>query len=1112
MFSSVVKTVKGGVKSLASRFNGGQVSEGKDSQPAHEDEKKLGSKIELDFQAMCMTKTDEQVVVRFEVLLARDFDFNPLKDRVVIRGLDVTKTDRWSSEGVEMRVGSKAPKSGPMEGITRLVGFTTLPKTVSGLIIPYKYQLVQRSPDKNLWENLKPDGYVYNHAWNRVLAIPTEFNGEFFNQLDDAILGEGSQRSRLEYRKKATGSFLPNIKRIVQDQDFLSLKENITRTELVFETHTTGIQLQRVYPYSTLQPALKGYDKTCKDVGERLVEKIFAELEELILQIEVRLGEEGLLEHVKVEAGVFLALYYVLCQGKIHRFLPEITSKQLGLLATALRPMIQEGKCLKLRAFEHILNNENKRLGVARIFEDGLNKIMKTRAFKDNSEQLVSVFPIVHFLREATTKISYFDAHKANSKIKFWGIFSLSTDALYGKTRSQQKSSILSPPVFEDMKAWSAVYPQLPVSYLKSLSPEDFLTVLADPKMVDFWSLNTLIVVGGRLIQENVSSKLELSKALHTVICPQLGELLEVAATLSIPEAKDLEFIMKTMTVAMLDMYKSDEEFVFLRRILEICAAVFRVMFKLAETRNPTEPPALSKIMVDLTLEKVEGAIQGRATLRLQSLFIRLSDLINIFHGVGVTDEFLARSLVKCREGLERNTDETILEVYTEMNLQDVNPVMKRMVEEKALQLMDAPTSHSFIHKMFSIPRKIAGLFSGGSKKNDMVGLVERALQSSAKHLNLGDSFEVADFVLGDTSLDKIIQYDLSRDLSPSGQQLVNSLLDSFRATAESLVQGRAHVAMLKPFLNVSNECLQSRIPASTNFKKILLLRKEELDNYMETTAEVTRFLQMLNQQQNIDLTEAIRSMKTEDELQSSAIDSLWVPRMKEEEEIDVMVPSINRRAQEQTRIFMKYMSSEVFRNIYRETLTHGEDLSADSDDEEGDAINETKEKVKMIMRKIVCPAISRFEQIGQELEDKEIKLTEVDFYFNEYREDPLELKKELNAIARTQGKHLADDTHTKIWTRLQMAELRSTAKMILGVKYSLGIQTEFLEIKKIADAGTRDGDVSANLASVSVEDVKYGEVFKGWGTKDIQSIEEIEKSQALIKWIRDHVNSYQVR
>ena len=157
------------------------------------------------------------------------------------------------------------------------------------------------------------------------------------------------------------------------------------------------------------------------------------------------------------------------------------------------------------------------------------------------------------------------------------------------------------------------------------------------------------------------------------------------------------------------------------------------------------------------------------------------------------------------------------------MSLDNVHPVIKRMIEEKALHLMEAPSSHSFIDKIFSLSKKVTGFFSGGSKKKDMVGLVERALQSSAKHLDLGDSFEVAYFVLGDSNLDKIIQYDLGEDLSPSGQQLVNSLLDSFRATAESLVQGGAHVAMLKPFLNVSNECLQSRIPASTNFKKILL-------------------------------------------------------------------------------------------------------------------------------------------------------------------------------------------------------------------------------------------------------------------------------------------------
>ena len=92
------------------------------------------------------------------------------------------------------------------------------------------------------------------------------------------------------------------------------------------------------------------------------------------------------------------------------------------------------------------------------------------------------------------------------------------------------------------------------------------------------------------------------------------------------------------------------------------------------------------------------------------------------------------------------------------------------------------------------------------------------------------------------------------------------------------------------------------------------------------------------------------------------------------------------------------------------------------------------------------------------------------------------------------------------------MSEFKSTAKMILSVKSSLGIKTEFPEIKKIAEAGKEGGDFSAKLSSVSIDDVRFGEVFKGWDVEDIQSIEELEKSQALIKWIRDHINNYQVR
>ena len=483
-----------------------------------------------------------------------------------------------------------------------------------------------------------------------------------------------------------------------------------------------------------------------------------------------------------------------------------------------------------------------------------------------------------------------------------------------------------------------------------------------------------------------------------------------------------------------------------------------------------------------------------------------------------VTEEFFTAALLKCREEIDKSTDDEIIEVYTEMNLEEVQPPIRRRIEEKALQVMDAPSSHSLLDKAFNSLKRFAGFFSGGKKK-DLIGLVERALKSSAKHLDLNDGFAVAEFVLDSKNLDKIIQYDLGEELSPSGQQLVNKLMISFGATATDLIEGKAHVAMLKPFLRVNKNCLQSRIllnskyskSSSNDFQKILELRKQELDKYIETTTEVTDFLQTLNQHQNIDLTNAIRAMKAEDEIQSASIGSLWVPRMNESEDIDVKIPSINRRAQEQVRTFMKYRFSRVFRNM--ETVSHDEDIATDSNGEDGEEVfNETKAKIKVVLRQIVCPTVSRFEQMSEELESQEIKLADVDRFFSEFRRDPVGLKKELDAIAKTQGKRLTDDTHIKVWTRLQMSEFKNTAKMILSVKSSLGIKTEFPEIKKIAEAGKEGGDFSAKLSSVSIDDVRFGEVFKGWDVEDIQSIEELEKSQALIKWIRDHINNYQVR
>ena len=96
------------------------------------------------------------------------------------------------------------------------------------------------------------------------------------------------------------------------------------------------------------------------------------------------------------------------------------------------------------------INNENKRSEIAKTFEDGLNKIMKSKAFRDNPEHIISVFPTVHFLRGATSKITFREAEAMGDtqKARFWGIFSLSTETLYGATRSKKRSPIRA--IFEE--------------------------------------------------------------------------------------------------------------------------------------------------------------------------------------------------------------------------------------------------------------------------------------------------------------------------------------------------------------------------------------------------------------------------------------------------------------------------------------------------------------------------------------------------------------------------------------------------------------------------------------------------------------------------------------
>ena len=418
----VWSTVINAGNSLLSSFTGKNSIDGDEPEVITNEEERQDTRNEVTFQTMCLQKQEDEVVVRFQVLLASDYGFNSEKDKVFIRGLDVREKDPWKGDGVRMQVERKAPKSGQMSGITRMVGFTTLPKKVVGEQIPYKYVVVKE--DQPMYEELRPE-HILHGVWNRVLIIPHTFNAEYHEQIDDAIVMRHAHR--LDYRKKATNCYLPSFKQIIKDRDFFNLKETVERTEKVFESHTTGILLRKTTPtgymYGDTETALKGYDKVCHEHAMKLTHKLFEMMAEVVVQIETSNGTIS--EIVKLlEASTFLALFYVLCENKIHRFLPEISDDHLDLLVTALRPMICESKCLKMEAIDFILNSSKKRLELSEGFEDGLNKIVKSKAFKDHPEHILSMLPVVHCLRGTSTTITIDDALREEKKSRFWGFFS----------------------------------------------------------------------------------------------------------------------------------------------------------------------------------------------------------------------------------------------------------------------------------------------------------------------------------------------------------------------------------------------------------------------------------------------------------------------------------------------------------------------------------------------------------------------------------------------------------------------------------------------------------------------------------------------------------------
>ena len=922
---------------IMSKVTGKNSNEETETDMINKEKERQETRNEVTFQKMCAEKRDEEIIVRFQVLLAADYGFNPEKDKVFIRGLDVTAKDSWMENGVEMHVQRKAPKGpGPMSGITRMVGFAALPKKTIGEKISYKYFVVKE--DKGIYEDLFPENVHYG-IWNRILYIPYNINTEFFDQVDDAIVMKNTHR--LEYRKKATTCYLPSFKQIVRDRDFLRIKDMVEHTERLFVSHTTGISLSRedASIYHTDQPALRGYDKACQDIAGRLTKKLFEMLSDIVVQVESNNNQCEIAR--LVEASTFLALFYILCESKIHRFLPEISAQQLALLVTALRPMLYEkNKCLKLAAIEHMLNTPERRQDISESFEEGLNMIMKSKAFMDTPEYIVAVLPVVHFLRGAMSAITIAEAQRDQRKPRFWGFFKLSNPSLIAAIHRQSESSMLSASVFEDMKAWSTVDPLLTFSYLRCLRFDDFLTLLNNKDISDFWDLPVLLAAATVWLNEDskfMTSMDKLSEAMKYCFLPQAEVMAEIKETLNFNEVNDLEVIMKQAMVATIKNCKSNQSLKSLYKVLEVFVVVYSLIFAYADKKKGDAALGPLKVILTMMLENIEKS--NIAAKRLQTLSKRLSQLANILSPLEVNAPILLTTiLLKLKEELHKTKkDDIVIEAYTELDLEKLHPHVMKMIEERALGAMDIPHNTSMINKVFERAKSIKSWLLGKENNSSLkyAALLERAMKSSVLKLDLTDKFEVLSFVLQSPAISRIVENDwLVDQFSTTGKLLLRDMMLSFGRSIREVVDGKAHVAMLQPLSKAGDQNTQARLDFHNQYYDklptscgiyVLKLRRLELENYTKTTTEYVNFLQLLNERNNKSLQDGIDSFKTDAEIQSCSIASLWSPRELHSEEIHVNIPFISKRAQKIITTFMQYTPSQIFRNLYKKHSSSGE-------------------------------------------------------------------------------------------------------------------------------------------------------------------------------------------
>ena len=915
LVSSMVNVFSSGVSSVMNTLKKKETNDGEEPHTVDDTQEEL---VDTLFESFLLSKGQDDLVIRFHVVLAPEFEFNIEKDQVLLKGLNHTSADPWTG-GIEMEAKKKV-----QGGFVLLVGYTKLPLAFRGRMLEYKYFVTKG--DKGLFEDLE---LRYSHdTVNRALTIPEHFSKDFFDQYDDVILMKNSKRE--EYREVATRAFLPSFRKIMKRGDYHSLQEKVEKFRRIIHCHTSGILFVKDYGkgwnYSYRQPraSLYAYDFICNKIVDQWVSNLFANLTEI--QNAFSNSNEEMECRELLKPLVYGSLFYFLLQEAVHKNLPDISKENLRILVSSLAPMICNGSCLKLETVRLLLETPAKREAIAEAFEEGINQIVKYKHFQENPTQILQLLPTVHFLRGCFQPVPL-KSIMEKEKSAYWGFFKISISVLkaFKSLKHSEKGALFC---YEQMRTNAQVDAILPYSFLRCLSFEEFISLLNNEGAAQFFQLPSIIAASLTYLHKDEVSKVDptiLLTSLRNYVMQRLSQSTKSKELITLDTITELELIVKSM-FARLAHNVTESKIQDLIVGLQTVVVSYKFIFdwyslKKEELNTNIVTVGAPLQVISQSVVNIIHKIFKNKHQRLKKMILTLSEVGKVFEPL--KDYMMIPIMDKVIEELETSKNQEIVDCYTDMDVDALVPFIKQALEENTLKIAETEM------KTWGGWLKEKVGWSDGSKIK-FATLYAKALGSCVKDLNFHDKNAVMSFALKNEVLDAILQQEkkskdwLKTYFPVKEDTILTKVLKYFVEYLQNAVKGDSTIGMLRTIREASEQVLKLRIDVSNSmFDKqihydcfqLLDLREEEVLYFLTTTREIVRFLQCFNGKVD-NFSSLIETYPNDEELLLLNHSSICNPRAQANEEISLRIDQFDVRDMQLIKQFLIYQESTVFRDI----------------------------------------------------------------------------------------------------------------------------------------------------------------------------------------------------